>query len=59
MISRPEVLGDGEPISPVLKNSFEIRADFDKLPRGVEKSPPRWDNGAFGETCEEYLEHTD
>ena len=33
--------------------------DVEDLPRGWGKSPEWWDDEAFGETYEEYMEHED
>ena len=33
--------------------------DVDDLPRGYGNSPDWWDDDGFGETFEEYMEHTD
>ena len=33
--------------------------DYEDLPVGYGNSPDWWDDDGFGETFEEYLEHTD
>ena len=33
--------------------------DVEDLPRGYGNSPDWWDDDGFGETFEEYMEHTD
>ena len=56
---RSEGLENEKRLQPEFVGFTEVWVDFDKLPRGFEKSPDWWDDDAFGETYQEYLEHTD
>ncbi len=50
---------DDEPDEPMGKFINGQWVDFEDLPRGYGNSPDWWDDDGFGETFEEYMEHTD
>lgn len=50
---------DDEPEEPMGAFINGEWVDAEDLPTGYGKSPDWWDDDGFGETYEQYLEHTD
>ena len=55
----PYIVDDLEPVEPSGAYINGRWVDADDLPIGYGNSPDWWDDDAFGETFEEYMEHTD
>ena len=58
-LSEPDFDSYDEPEEPMGAYINGRWVDVEDLPTGYGRSPDWWDDDGFGETFEEYMEHTD